>query len=158
MRVRALAGVFAAVVGLGVLAACGDGGTTVSSKDAKVKVDKDKVTVETSEGTTTVGQGLPEGFPTDDVPLLDEKVVSGAKGTSGGPFAWTVVMTSSRAIDDLSAEVSHHFAAAGYAAGQPQELGDVNVHQFSNDTYEVGVTIARTGDGVMVTYLVRDKG
>ncbi len=28
--------------------------------------------------------------------------------------------------------------------------------QFTNDTYDVGVTIARTGDSVTITYLVKD--
>ena len=84
-RLRALAGTFVLVAGLGTLVACGDGGgTTVTTKDGKVTVDQDKVTVKTSEGTATVGQGLPEGFPEDDVPLLDEKVVSGVKGSDGG--------------------------------------------------------------------------
>ena len=46
------------IAGLTTVAACGDGGTTVTSKDGKVKVDDDKVTVETSEGTATIGKGL----------------------------------------------------------------------------------------------------
>lgn len=159
MRLRALAGTFALVAGLGTLAACGDGGgTTVTSKDGKVKVDGDKVTVETSEGTTTVGQGLPEGFPQDRVPLVDEKIVNGVKGSAGGPFAWSVVMTSKRSVEDLSAEVKKDYAAAGYKTDQSTEMGDVSIHQFSNATYQVGVTIARTGDGITITYLVKDQG
>lgn len=158
MRLRALAGTFVLVAGLATLAACGDdGGTTVSTKDGKVKVDDNKVTVETSEGTATFGKGLPEGFPKDKVPLVDEKVVNGVKGSAGGPFAWSVVMTSSRAVDALSAEVAKDFAAAGYQADKSTEMGDVSIHQFTNDTYEVGVTIARTGDGVTLTYLVKNK-
>jgi len=159
LRTRAVAGTFVALVGLGTLAACGDGGggATVSTKDAKVKVDDDKVTVETSEGTASVGRGLPDGFPEDAIPLADEKVVNGVKGTDGGPFAWSVVMTSERAVGDLSGEITKDFAGAGYKSDQSSELGDVSVHQFSNGTYEVGVTVARTGDGVTITYLVKNK-
>lgn len=158
-RLRALAGTFVLVAGLGTLVACGDGGgTTVTTKDGKVTVDQDKVTVKTSEGTATVGQGLPEGFPEDDVPLLDEKVVSGVKGSDGGPFAWSVVMTSEKSVEELSAQVTKDYADAGYRADESTEMGDVSIHQFSNDTYDVGVTIARTGEGITITYLVKNKG
>jgi hypothetical protein len=160
MRLRALAGTFALVAGLGTLAACGDGGgTTVTSKDgSKVKVEKDKITVQTSEGTATLGQGLPEGFPKDQVPLVDEKVVSGVKGSDGGPFAWSVAMTSKKSVEELSAQVKKDYADAGYKSEQSTEMGDVSIHQFSNARYDVGVTIARTGDGITVTYLVKNKG
>jgi hypothetical protein len=158
MRSRAFAVVFVLVASVGSLSACGDGGgTSVSTKDGSVKVDKDKVTVQTSEGTATIGQGLPEGFPKKDIPLLDEKIVNGVKGSDGGPFAWSVVMTSSRNVTDLSKDVTKAFASAGYTAGRTNELGDVSIHQFTNDTYDVGVTIARTGDGVTITYLVKNK-
>jgi hypothetical protein len=160
LRLRAVVGALALAAGLGTLAACGSsGGTAVSDKDSKVTVDKDKdkATVQTSEGTATVGQGLPDGFPKDKVPLLGEKVLNGVKGSDGGPFAWSVVMTSARAVDDLSADVTKDFTDAGYRTAQATELGDVSIHKFTDDTYEVGVTIARTGDGVTITYLVKDK-
>jgi len=158
LRLRAVVGAVALAAGLGTLAACGSsGGTTVSDKDTKVTVDKDKATVQTSEGTATVGQGIPDGFPQDKVPLLGEKVLNGVKGSDGGPFAWSVVMTSTRAITDLSADVTKDFTDAGYQTAQASELGDVSIHKFTDDTYEVGVTIARTGDGVTITYLVKNK-
>lgn len=158
LRLRAVVGAFALAAGLGTLAACGSsGGATVSDKDTKVTVDKDKATVQTSEGTATVGRGVPDGFPTDKVPLLGEKVLNGVKGSDGGPFAWSVVMTSTRAIADLSADVTKDFTDAGYRTAQATELGDVTIHKFTDDTYEVGVTIARTGDGVTITYLVKNK-
>jgi hypothetical protein len=158
IRLRVLAGTFVLLAGLGPLAGCGDdGGTTVSTKDGKVKVDQDKVTVETSEGTATIGNDLPEGFPKDDVPLVDQKVVSGVKGSAGGPFAWSVVMTSTKAVEALTTEVTKGFGDAGYSTGQSTDLGDVSIRQFTNDRYDVGVTIARTGDGVTITYLVKNK-
>lgn len=153
IRLRVLAGTFVALVGIPALAACGDDGTTVSTKDGKVKVDDDKVTVETSEGTATVGKDLPEGFP-KDVPLVDEDVVSGIQTPDG---AWSVVMTSKRSVEDLGDEVAKDFTDAGWTEGEGTEMGDVNIQQFSNDRYEVGITIARTTDTVTVTYLVQQK-
>src|SRR5215207_5923779 len=81
-RVRALAGTVVLIAGLGTAAGCGDDGTTGVTKDGdKVSVtDEDEVTVDTDDGSVTAGQGLPDGFPSDDVPLLDEKVANGARG------------------------------------------------------------------------------
>jgi hypothetical protein len=157
-RLRFLAGALVLLAGLSTVAACGDDGKTVSTKDGKVKVDGDKVTVETSEGTATIGKGLPDGFPTDDVPLLDEDVISGVKGTPGGQFAWSVIMETSRSVEDVTAEVKKDFADAGYTPGQGTEMGDVAVMQFTSDKYDVGVTAARTSDKVTVSYVVKDAG
>lgn len=159
-RLRSVAGatvlLAGLVAGVSTLAACGNEGTTLSSKDGKVKVDKDKVTVETSEGTATIGKGLPDGFPTDDVPLLDEDVVSGVKGTAGGPFAWSVIMQTSRSVEDVSAEIKKDFADAGYTEGQGSAMGDVSILQFTSDKYEVGVTAAHTSGQVTISYVVKD--
>jgi hypothetical protein len=158
-RLRSLAGALVLLAGLSTVAACGDsGGTTVSTKDGKVKVDHDKITVETSEGTATIGKGLPEGFPKDDVPLLDEDVLSGVRGTSGGPFAWSVVMKTSRSVEDVTAEVKKDFADAGYTEGQGTAMGDVAVLQFTSAKYDVGVTAARTSGEVTISYVVKDAG
>jgi hypothetical protein len=149
--VRVFAGTVALVAGLGGLAACG---TSAGTKDTRAKADGDTVTVQTSEGTAP-GQGLPQGFPEQQIPLLDEKVVNGVTGSADGAIAWSVVMTSDRAVTDLSRELRKQFADAGYTARRPRELADVSIHQFTNDTWNVAVTIARTGDGITITYLVK---
>jgi hypothetical protein len=158
-RVRVVAGSAALLAGLGALTACGDDGTTVAAGDGgTVKVDKDKLTVESSEGTATIGKDLPDGFPIDDIPLVDESVVAGTKGTAGGPFAWSVVMQSSRSVDDLSAEVQKDYASWKSDKGTGTSLGDVSILHFVDSAYEVGVTIARTGGNVTITYVVKDAG
>lgn len=156
-RLRALATTAVLVAGLGTLAACGDaGGTTAPSKVATVP-STSVSTISPSSTVSPAGQRLPDGFPKDSVPLLDERVVGGSKGDPGGSVAWSVAMTSSRSIDDLSAEVEKDYAAAGYAPRQSTVMGDVSIHRFTNGTYDVGVTIARTGDGITITYLVKNQ-
>jgi hypothetical protein len=157
-RFRSLAGAVVLLAGLSGVASCGDATKTVTTKNGKVKVDGDKVTVETSEGTATIGKGLPDGFPKDDVPLLDEDVVSGVKGTPGGQFAWSVIQQTSRSVEDVTAEVKKAFTDAGYTQGQATEMGDVAVLQFTSDKYDVGVTAARTSGKVTISYVVKDAG
>ena len=158
LRVRALVGTVALVAGLGAVSACGDGSGATGTGGAGTATAEGRPTATPSSTAPTAGQGLPEGFPTSQVPLVHETVVNGVKGAPGGPFAWSVVMTSSRSVEDLSAEVAKDYAGAGYRADRSTELGDVSIHRFSSGAYQVGVTIARTGDGITITYLVKDKG
>jgi hypothetical protein len=156
-RLRALAGAVVLLAALTTVAGCGDDKTVVTKDDGKVSVDSDdgKVTVDTDEGSITSGVGLPDGFP-EDVPLIDEKVITGAKGGPDGQFAWSVAMQTTRAIDSVTTEVKKDFADAGYTSGPGTEVGDISILQFTGDKYDVSVTAARTDDTVTVTYVVRD--
>ena len=158
-RVRAVLGTLALVVGLGAAAGCGDEDTVVGKDTDRVSVDTDngEVTVDTDEGTFTTGQDLPDGFPVDEVPLIDEQVISGVKGQAGSPIAWSVVMQSSRSVEDLAAEVQKDYAGWTHPAGSLTSAADVSVLRFTDARYDVGVTIARTGSSVAVTYVVKTK-
>jgi hypothetical protein len=162
-RVRALVGAAVLVAGLGTLAACGGGDDKTGVADHRVSADAGSTSSAGTEASATptvptATQGLPEGFPVDDVPLLDEKVLTGSAGGPDGEFAWSVVLQSSRAVSELSAEVHKEFTAAGYTAGPASEVGDLSVMKFTGPKYEVGVTAARSDDMVAVTYVVRDLG
>jgi len=159
-RHRVTAGAAALLAGLAMLTGCGDEGKTASSgSGSNVKVDDDQATVETTEGTWVRGDGeLPDDFPARDIPLVDATLLSGAKGAAGGPVAWSVVMQSVRSVDDLAAEVKQDYASWKSTEGTGTSLGDVSILHFVNDTYEVGVTVARTGSNVTVTYVVKDAG
>jgi hypothetical protein len=168
-RVPALLGALALVAGLGTLVGCGgDEQTGVTETADKLSADSgvespaastDAASADSaaSDGAaTTATEGLPEGFPSDDVPLLSEQVLTGSAGGPDGEFAWSVVLQSSRAVSDVSAEVRKEFTAAGYTAGPGDELGDLSVMQFTGPKYEVGVTAARAEGRVVITYVVRD--
>jgi hypothetical protein len=158
-RARALVGALVLVAGLTAVAGCGGGDdrTGVAGSDA----GSSPKTADATTTTPTVPaatEGLPAGFPVADVPLLDEKVLTGSTGGPDGEFAWSVVLQSSRAVSDLSAEVRKEFTAAGYKGGPANELGDLSVMKFTGPKYEVGVTAARSLDMVAITYVVRDLG
>ena len=155
--------VLALAAGATGLAGCGSAngsgsGSAGERAGDKVSVDTDKgeVSVQTDQGTVTAGKALPDGFPKDAVPLIQATVVTGTKGAPGSQYAWSVVMQTPRAIDDVAAEVRKDFTAAGYRTRQANVMGDVTILQFADSHYQVGVTITRTGGTVTVTYVVRN--
>jgi hypothetical protein len=164
-RVRVLVGAVVLAVGLGALAACGGDDTTGTT--AADTLPADSGTSPSADGDAdqpesasaavpSATEGLPDGFPSDDVPLLDEKVLTGSAGGPDGEFAWSVVQQSSRGVSQVAAEVRKDYTEAGYTAGPGNEMGDLSIMQFTGPKYEVGVTAARTEGHVVITYVVRD--
>jgi len=171
-RARAVVAALVLVGGLGTLAGCGDDdktGTAAADKpssaaSAGASTDAPTAAASAGGGDTdstdvphiTASEGLPEGFPGDDVPLLHEKVLTGSAGGPDGEFDWSVVLESSRAVSDVAANVRKDFTDAGYTAGPGNELGDLSVMQFKGSKYDVAVTAARTEGHVIVTYVVKN--
>ena len=164
-RARAAVGALVLAVGLGALSGCG--GDDDKTGRAADEVSADTLATpepgagsqdSTSPGVPAATEGLPQGFPSEDVPLLSEEVLTGSAGDPDGEFAWSVVLQSSRAVSQVSADVRKDFADAGYTAGPGNEVGDLSVMQFTGPKYDVGVTAARTEGRVVITYVVRDVG
>lgn len=157
-RAGAAIGVLALVLGTATVAACGTNGDTsgvVATDRASVDPDTGDITVDTDAGQLTTGTDLPEGFPIKDVPLIDEQVVSGVRGGAVSSFGWSVVMQSSRSVDDLTDEVEKDYAGWDTNAGSGSSMGDLSVLNFEKGAYEVGVTVARSGSRVAITYVVK---
>ena len=139
----------------------GCGGKTVTTSDgSKVHVDGngDSATIKTDDGEISVGKGLPDGFPKDDVPVIDATIIGGSKGAAGGPFAWSVVVQADGDATDVFGEVKSKLEGAGFTSGQGMDMGEVHTGQFTSAKYDVSVNVAKTGDKVTVTYLVRLPG
>ena len=151
--------VLALLVVVAGLTGCGSAADAARGKaEDKVSVNTDQAEAGagTDQGSAIASKALPDGFPAHAVPLIDATVVTGSKGAPDGQYAWSVVMQTQRAIDDVAAEVEKDFAAAGYRTRQAHQMGDVTIMQFADSRYRVGVTVTRTGGTVTVTYVVRD--
>jgi hypothetical protein len=168
-RARALVAAVVLATGLGATAGCGggddrtgvagsDAGTSRGTSPGAADATKDSTTTPPTPTVPAATEGLPAGFPVADVPLLDEKVLTGSTGGPDGEFAWSVVLQSSRAVSDVSADVRKQFAAAGYKTGPTSEVGDLSIMKFTGPRYEVGVTAARSDGMVAITYVVSDLG
>lgn len=154
-KVRNMTAAVLLVAGLG-LTGCGSEEKTVSVNGDKVTVDQDGdgVKIETEDGSATYGsESLPDDFPEDEVPIIDAKIVGGAKNVAGGETSWSVIMQADGDVDDVLDEVTEKLEGAGYTSESSGNYGGSAAAQFDGD-YRVGVSIAE-GDGqVVVTYVV----
>lgn len=174
---RALVLPAAAALAVGVLAGCsgddgdnGDAGSDDSSQsdDASSEDASDDSSDDSSEDDTDTGDtgdtdgdipdvdfdgDLPEGFPVDEVPLIDGDIAFGTQ--AGGAYSVTVESDESD-LDDVYDEVAEDLSDAGFDEGAKQELGEVIAGNFENDDWIVGIAVVTdaVSDGSVVTYSV----
>lgn len=105
---------------------------------------------EATGGDVELTDGVPEGFPSDAVPLIDGSI-RGATQTSGSSTHWVVLVSGDVSADDAEQEL----ADAGFAVDgevSTAELGSVMT--LSNDAYDVTVV----GSSGSVLYTVTPRG
>jgi hypothetical protein len=140
------------------LTACGGGETKKNDTAAGSPSPSQARTTSLPPGRVKIAHGLPTGFPTDEIPLLDATVVTGAAGEPGSRYAWSVVMQPDGDIRQIAREAGKKLEDAGYRRGPGTDLDSLQVERYANDKYQVGVTVVKTGDGNTVTYVVSNKG
>jgi hypothetical protein len=110
-----------------------------------------------SGGRVIVEQGLPSGFPEKQVPLIDADVVNGTVGEPGSPYDWSVVLQPHGKLKDLADEATARLERAGFETATKTSQENLEARRFRSQAYEVGFTATRTGDGVLVTYVVTKR-
>lgn len=127
------------------------GGTGGSGQSGQGDGTDGGTTTTTPPEQTDLGDfaGLPAGFPTDEIPLIEGEVVFGMDLGTG----WTAVV----AVDNLTTgfqDASQRLKTAGYTALAESVSADGAFGAFENDTYQVQVTASDNPDyGLTVTYL-----
>lgn len=125
-----------------------------------VQVDEDNgsIKITQEDGSATIGKGLPEGFPTDTIPLVDGEVVGSTTGEAGGPYAWTVLLqVSGGTPTSVMAEVTRALTGAGFKATPGMAVPEMSTAVFQNPAYEVGVNAVTAENKVTVTYVVKKR-
>lgn len=158
--------VVVSVLSLGLLAGCG-GDDKASEKDAEqilekaveeansdsvdIDIDDSAMTIENSDGTTVSINGgeLPEGYPADEVPVIDGKV---ALATTSEGEGYLIAIETERSPQDALAEAVAALEGAGLAADDSMAAPDMAM--LSDDTYTVMVTSADESGKTLVTYIV----
>ncbi|MCU1440215.1 MAG: hypothetical protein JWP85_1212 [Rhodoglobus sp.] len=99
-------------------------------------------------------EGLPESFPSEEIPIIDGKVELGVDLGTG----WSLLIR----VDDTEAafaDASAKLKAAGFEAVAEQSAPEGSFGVFENDKYQVQLTATDTPDGgPSANYVVVIKG
>lgn len=101
---------------------------------------------------------LPDGFPADDVPLIDGEITYslGTSGEDGGGWAvFIAVADKDQAFDALKKKLTD----AGFEATMESNEADTAVGIFTSEEYVVQASVTSDGeDGVVAQYVVSSAG
>lgn len=125
-----------------------------AGEDVEVDVDGDDITIENSEGTVTMGGDLPEGFPEDDIPLVDGTVIMGI-GATGQGYQITIQVDSD--VADAVDEASGLLEDAGFTLDESGSYGDLETATLSSDAYGVVLSGASAEEGATLSYSIEIK-
>ncbi len=171
MRRHMIAGLAAVTL---ALAGCG---STLSTDDAKINVDRDdgSFTIETEEGEVNFeaggGGSLPEGFPSD-FPLPDNLNIivssSGSGGSNKVDAILNVTATTNQPVDDLRSFYTKELPAKGWtikAQNQTNIGGKNNTVSLTAEKGSTqanvaiidGDTTASDGDATTLTITIAAK-
>ena len=143
------------IAAYGLLAACGS--TTATAPDgSKVKVDGggDKVSVESEDGKVSVdlqGAKLPEGFPKQDVPLVEGKIIQAITESTSGSFHVTLTTSASDPKAALDQAVSK-LKDVGFKSDSSVNIGITATEMMKSDKWNV-VIVATEGPDAKGTAL-----
>lgn len=123
-----------------------------------VEIGADGYTVDTEDGTTTVGDGeVPPDFPSD-FPLVDGEVTFAQSLDTGDATTWTVLVTAAGDPAAITEQVLGQLESGGYAVDQAGELSSEEDSGGSllaeKDDVSALVVVAQEGGDVAVTYSV----
>lgn len=122
-----------------------------AGEDVDVDVDGDDITIENSDGTVSMGGDLPEGFPEDDIPLVDGDVLLAMGGEGQG---WQVSIAVDAGAEDAMAEARGLLEGAGFTVDEEAVMGDMTTATFSSDGYNVYLTAAEAEGQTTVIYSI----
>lgn len=122
-----------------------------AGEDVDVDVDGDDITIENSDGTVSMGGDLPEGFPEDDIPLVEGDVLLAMGGEGQG---WQVSIAVDAGADDAMAEARGLLEGAGFTVDEEAVMGDMTTATFSADGYNVYLTAAEADGQTTVIYAI----
>ena len=164
MKIRKIVVALGLISAFGLVAGCGST-TTTAPDGSKVKVEDggDKVSVESEDGKVSVDvqdTELPEGFPKQDVPLVDGKIVQAISESTSGGFHVTLVTSNADPKAALDQAVSK-LKDAGFKSEGSVNIGIVATEIMKSDKWNVTLSASEGPDSKSsaVTYqVVPSKG
>lgn len=138
------------------LGACGSDDITVPTDKGDVSVSRDgnDVTIESEDGSVKGGSGkLPDGFPADEIPLVDGDILAAVAVDQTGTSGWSVSVLTDGSPAERHAEAVATLEAAGFTSEGTAQAGYA-MAILSNGIYRVLVGSLPQDDEAVIQYTV----
>lgn len=162
---RLVVAALAALLSVGALSGCGEKATEkaaekqiekaaeANGEDVNVDINGDEVSIDSSDGSVVIGTGdLPEGFPEDEVPLVDGEILVGTSSEGDG------YMVSIKVDGDPGTAMDEALSLLeGAGFENPAQAGDIvaeGAAVLTSSKYSVMVMAADDTGDTAVTYIV----
>lgn len=126
-------------------------------EDVDLDLDDGEFKVDTTDGGVVTGE-LPEGFPTDEVPVVEGEILTGYYAKN--PESWNVTIEVGPAGGDKTAsydEAEATLVDAGLDTTREKvDNGTAISGQYATDAYLVELAVTDS-NGIVVNYLVTPK-
>lgn len=123
-----------------------------NGEDVDVDINDDEVSIESSDGSVTIGKDqLPADFPADEIPLVDGKIQVAMAADEG----WTISLEVDGAADAAMQEAVDKLKAAGFSTTEGMEAQSMAM--LENDAYSVMVTSSGDTGTNIVGYFVSKR-
>lgn len=130
-------------------------------ESADVEIGEDSYTVDTEEGSTTIGAGsVPEDFPSD-IPLVEGEVSFSQRLDTADGMAWTVLITTPADPATVTEEIRSDLESNGFSVDEASEFssgeGAGGTVLAQKGDLEAFILIAGEGAETAVTYTVNQQ-
>lgn len=146
--VRTAVAVLGAVSALLLTSACGGDDVSIKTPDGSVKLDKDgsEFSAEGANGEKVEGgTSLPDDFP--DIPLVEGRILQGAKMSDGEQLGFTANIEVDGSVDAIAKDAADRLVAAGFASeGYQGSAGAVSMATFANEEWQVLLTVSESAE------------
>lgn len=143
-----------------LLASCGDADDPAPVAEPTSDAAADPgVRVKQKDGDFVTGEGVPDDFPTDAVPLVEGDVVAGnSSEPDKGPQTWVVMIDAAGTAEEVQAAAVSELTAVGYEideAASGDEAGVFGGTALRKTPYDVVVSAIDDGEGnLLLQYFV----
>lgn len=142
--------VAAAFLGTLLLGSCSTHDTDTETPTGKSSEQPSRTTTDGLGDNIQTGTELPDGFPTDEVPLLDGTIVSAAGTKDEG--IWVVMIHVPESVDVTEQQAISLLTAAGYL--ESEDLPGMNAYTNGDLNVTLRTGQAEGGLGTVVNYTI----
>ncbi|MEG9227529.1 hypothetical protein [Aeromicrobium sp. Sec7.5] len=151
------------VIGLAlfVSSACGSDGVTIPTSDGDVTIDQDEgqVSLDDGEGNSfSTSAELPDGFPEDDVPIVEGTIVQGVAVDQDGSAGFSVTLEVDGSVAEVYDEAKGLLEDAGFTSSLDSSGQGFATAGYDDGTWTVLVNVGEIGDTSSVSYTVAKSG